>query len=115
MQNICIQFSFRTVATLARALSTTRVASQLRFQPLPSSIAIVRGITTSGKMSDSDSENFDVDNVSDDSESDGYEVPVKKVNLSGRRVFCHCSRVNVTLERYCCSFQAKSDQGPSET
>jgi len=45
-----------------------------------STVSSVRAFAIKAKMSDSESENFDVDNVSDGSESDGYVVPTKKAS-----------------------------------
>lgn len=43
-------------------------------------VTTVRGFANKVEMSDSESENFDFDNVSDGSESEGYELPVKKAS-----------------------------------
>jgi hypothetical protein len=63
------------------------------------------------KMSDSESENFDLDNVSNASDSDGYEIPVKKVYFN---VFDASYALFTRLlfsERSSCSRKAQGNKG----
>jgi hypothetical protein len=64
-------------------LYPVRLPTQLGLCPINLSIVTTaRAFANKPKMSDSESENFDLDNVSDGSESDGYELPVKKASCS---------------------------------